>query len=94
MTAMGLDKDVRAAQGAELRRLLATAPASGTNTVLVSHNTNLKEATGIWPRREGDAHVFRPRPGGGFDHVGEIAAEDWRRVLHDTAGAQRAPEGS
>ena len=32
-----------------------------------------QEATGIWPKREGDA-LFRPRSDGSFDYMGEIVA--------------------
>ena len=77
--AVGVDKDERTRQSAELRRMLATPPPPGTNSVLVAHNANLKEATGTWPKREGDAHVFRPRPGGGFDYIGEVTAAEWLR---------------
>ena len=77
--ALGLGKEEREIQSVALRQMLSTAPKAGTNTVIVSHHANLKEAAGIWPKREGDAHVFRPRPGGGFDEVGEIAAEEWNR---------------
>ena len=87
--AIGADRDARAQLSADLRRMLATAPAAGTNTVLVSHHANLKEATGLWPKREGDAHVFRPRPGGAFEHVGEAAPEDWPRWARDAADGDR-----
>jgi len=85
---MGLGKTEREQQGLALRQMLAAPPGRGTNTVLVAHHANLKEATGIWPKREGEAHVFRPRPDGGFDYLGEISAEAWRRRA---AGAAQAP---
>ena len=87
--AIGADREARAQLSADLRRMLATAPAAGTNTVLVSHHANLKEATGLWPKREGDAHVFRPRPGGAFEHVGEAGPEDWPRWARDAADGDR-----
>ncbi len=87
--AIGADREERVRLSAELRRMLATAPAAGTNTVLVSHHANLKEATGLWPKREGDAHVFRPRPGGTFDHVGEAGPDDWSRWARDAADGDR-----
>jgi phosphohistidine phosphatase SixA len=77
--AIGLGKEERELQAVALRQMLSTAPKAGGNTVIVSHHANLKEAAGIWPKREGDAHVFRPRPGGGFDEVGEIAPDEWNR---------------
>ncbi|HSS45710.1 MAG TPA: histidine phosphatase family protein [Thermoanaerobaculia bacterium] len=92
--AMGAAKDQRESQGAELRQMLSTPPRRGTNTVIVSHHANLKEATGLWPKREGDAHVFRPRPDGGFEHVGEVAVEEWSRRAGKAAQAPRPDGGS
>jgi broad specificity phosphatase PhoE len=77
---VGSEPQTRARQAAELRRLLAAPPPPGANVVLVSHTANLKEATGIWPKPEAVAHVFRPEPGGGFTHVARIEPEEWPRL--------------
>jgi phosphohistidine phosphatase SixA len=90
--AMGVGKTEREQQGLALRQMLATPPARGTNTVLVAHHLNLKEAAGVWPKREGEAHVFRPRPDGGFDHVGEVSSEAWKRRAGVAAQAPAAGE--
>jgi phosphohistidine phosphatase SixA len=60
----------------QLRALLAAPPAKGANTVLISHNGNLRDATNLWPKEEGDMHVFRPG-GTGFEHVAEIPGSQW-----------------
>jgi broad specificity phosphatase PhoE len=60
-----------------LRRMLSTPPAAGTNTVIVAHTANLREAADIWPKPEGVAYVFRPLPGGGFEPVARAVPEDW-----------------
>jgi len=60
--------------------------------VLVAHHLNLKEATGVWPKREGEAHVFRPRPEGGFDYVGEVSSEAWKRRAAVAAQGPAASE--
>ena len=86
--AIGVGKTEREQQGLALRQMLATPPARGTNTVLVAHHANLKEAAGIWPKREGEANVFRPRPDGGFDYLGEVTAAAWKRRA---GAAARAP---
>jgi hypothetical protein len=90
--AMGVGKPERDQQGLALRQMLAAPPARGTNTVLVAHHLNLKEAAGVWPKREGEAHVFRPRPDGGFDHVGEVSSEAWKRRAGVAAQAPAAGE--
>jgi phosphohistidine phosphatase SixA len=92
--AMGLDQVQRARYTDEVRRMLGTVPAKGTNTVLVSHHGNLKEAAGIWPKREGDAHVFRPRPDGTFEHVGEVSAADWTCWSGPRSDCPRAAAGN
>ena len=72
------DDEARTTQrAASLRQMLATAPASGKNTVVVAHTSNLKDATGIWPKSEAMAVVFRPLAAGGFEHVGDILPEEW-----------------
>jgi len=62
---------------AVLRKLLGTQPPAGANIVLVSHSANLKEATGIWPKSEGDAHIFQPHADGEFVHIGKVLVEEW-----------------
>jgi phosphohistidine phosphatase SixA len=69
-----------------LRRMLATAPRKGTNTILISHSANLREAAGIFAKPEGAAYVFRPLPRGGFEAVGRILPEEW-------AAAERRHKG-
>ncbi len=92
--AMSVGKTEREQQGQALRQMLAAPPGRGTNTVLVSHHANLKEATGIWPKREGDAHVFRPRPDGGLDYLGEVGFEAWKRRAGVAAQAPRLGDGN
>jgi phosphohistidine phosphatase SixA len=64
----------------ELRKLLASVPPTGTNTVLVGHTTNLKEATGNWPKQEGGALIFRPDGHGTFALEGSIDPADFERA--------------
>lgn len=66
----------------ELRKMLATPPHAGTNTVLVGHTTNLKEAAGLWPKHEGGALIFRPDGHGAFALAGSIDPEDFERVAN------------
>ena len=85
--AMGVAKEERAGQSVQLRQMLSAPPARGTNTVLIGHNANIKEAAGVWPKKEGDAHVFRPGAAG-FTHVGDVAAEEWGRWVREAAAAR------
>lgn len=56
--------DERARRRDALRCFLATPPESGTNTVLVGHNFNVQDATGL-SLAEGEAAVFAPAAEGG-----------------------------
>lgn len=67
--------------GEALRKLLGTKPSKGTNTVLVSHMANIKEAVGIWPEPEGVAHIFQPTEDGGFSHLGKVLPEEWAELI-------------
>lgn len=60
-----------------LRRMLATPPARGSNSVIVSHSANLLEATGIFAKPEGAAYVFRPLGDGRFEAIAKILPDDW-----------------
>lgn len=75
--AIHMKSDERAAVAEELKKMLSTIPAQGTNTILISHTANLKEAAGIWPKPEGVAHIFRPAGEGRFMHVGKITPDAW-----------------
>jgi phosphohistidine phosphatase SixA len=76
---LGLAKDEAAKAGDELKKILATAPAAGANTVLVGHTSNLKEVAGVWPKKEGGAYVFRPDGSGGFKLVGLLEPTDYEK---------------
>ena len=60
-----------------LKVLLSTVPADGTNSVLVAHTGNLREAADVWPKPEGVIHVFRPMGEQGFEHFGSITPDQW-----------------
>jgi phosphohistidine phosphatase SixA len=62
-----------------LRRLLATRPPAGQNTVLVSHGFNLQEATGL-SVGEGESAIFTPDDAGRPSLVARITPEEWRTV--------------
>jgi len=61
---------------AALQLLLATTPAAGTNTILVSHGSNIEAATTL-KFEEGDAAVFLPGGDAGFTLVARLNAADW-----------------
>lgn len=85
-----VDNDLHSASGADagetrrftesLRRMLSTPPANAGNAVIVAHNSNLREATGIWPKPEGVAYVFRPLPEGGFEAIAKVLPDDWGKA--------------
>jgi phosphohistidine phosphatase SixA len=69
-----------------LRKLAATVPPAGTNTVLVTHKPNILDAFGKewFDVREGEASVFQPG-GGGYKLITRVQADEWSKL------AQAAP---
>lgn len=61
---------------AGLRPLLGTVPATGTNTILVSHGFNLRAISGFGPA-EGEAVVYQPDAKGGFNLVARMPIGNW-----------------
>jgi broad specificity phosphatase PhoE len=62
-----------------LRRLLATRPPAGQNTVLVSHGFNLQGATGR-SVGEGESAVFAPGDPGRSNLVARLTVEEWQTL--------------
>ena len=64
-----------------LRKLLATAPKAGTNTVLISHKPNIIDALGKdwFEVKEGEASIFRPESGK-YLLVARVQMADWPRI--------------
>ncbi|BAC88933.1 gll0992 [Gloeobacter violaceus PCC 7421] len=66
-------------RAAELRKLLATKPAAGTNTLIVGHRPNLQDVAGkeFADVAEGEIVVFEPAGGQDFKPVARIPFESW-----------------
>ena len=64
-----------------LRKMLATPPKAGTNTLLVTHKPNIIEALGKdwFDVREGEASIFRPE-NGKYVLVARVQMADWPRI--------------
>ena len=62
-----------------LRKLAATMPEPGKNTLIVSHKPNIMDAFGKdwFDVREGEASVFRPDGSGKAVLVARVQAIDW-----------------
>jgi phosphohistidine phosphatase SixA len=65
-----------------LRELLATAPAEGKNTVIVSHKPNLQDAAGkeFGDLAEGEVVVFKPLGEGKFKLISRVAPDTWSEL--------------
>ena len=67
---------------AALRKMAATPPDAGTNTVIVSHKPNVIDAFGKdwFDVKEGEASVFKPNGQGGYQAAGRVLAADWTKL--------------
>jgi broad specificity phosphatase PhoE len=63
------------------RKLLATAPKAGTDTILVTHYPNIIAALGKdwFDVKEGEASIFRPE-NGGYTLLARIQMDEWPRI--------------
>jgi len=63
------------------RKLLATVPAPGTNTILITHKPNIVDALGKdwFDVKEGEASLFQPE-NGGYQLIARIQMEDWPHI--------------
>jgi broad specificity phosphatase PhoE len=73
------DEEDRRAEA--LRKMLATPPLPGTNTLLVTHKPNLIDALGDdwFGVKEGEASIFRPE-NGTYVLVARVQMSDWPRI--------------
>ncbi len=64
-----------------LRMLVSTAPAAGTNNVLVTHKPNIMDAFGKdwFDVSEGEASIFKPNGNGAYTLVTRVKAGDWAK---------------
>ena len=67
----------RARSIAVLKKMLATPPARGANTVLVSHGFNLWDAEDFHLGTQGEAAIFRPDGQGGYVLVARLLPREW-----------------
>lgn len=77
---LGLPKEAAERAAGELKKVLATTPKAGANTVLIGHTSNLKEAAGLWPKKEGGALIFRPDGQGAFAFVGTLEPAEFEKT--------------
>ena len=63
-----------------LRKLLATRPAPGTNTVISSHGNPFHAVAGAPYLAEGEMAVITPGGESGFSVVGRIRADQWQAL--------------
>jgi len=70
------------AGGGWLRGKVAQAPTAGTNTLIITHAPNIREAfpTEGAEVAEGEALIFRPDVKGGASLVARVRIQDWPRL--------------
>jgi phosphohistidine phosphatase SixA len=63
------------------RKMLATSPAAGTNTVLITHKPNIVDALGKdwFEVKEGETSIFRPESGS-YKLVARVQMDEWPRI--------------
>ena len=64
-----------------LRDMLAKAPATGKNVILITHKPNIVDALGKdwFDVREGEASIFKPE-GGKYRLIARVQMDDWPKI--------------
>jgi broad specificity phosphatase PhoE len=64
-----------------LRDMLAKAPATGKNIILITHKPNIVDALGKdwFDVREGEASIFKPE-GGTYRLIARVQMDDWPKI--------------
>lgn len=64
-----------------LRDMLAKAPATGKNVILITHKPNIIDALGKdwFDVREGEASIFKPE-GGKYRLIARVQMDDWPKI--------------
>jgi len=77
-----MQADTSGRRGAWLKMTVAVGPAAGTNTVIVTHFPNMREAFGDAAAGlgDGEALIFRPDGSGDAALVGRMKISDWAKL--------------
>jgi len=69
-------------RAAALKKMLATAPKAGTNTIIITHRPNILDALGKdwFDVKEGEASIFRVE-NGAARLVARVQMDDWPRIV-------------
>jgi broad specificity phosphatase PhoE len=79
----------RRAASDHLRKVLATVPPRGENTVLVSHGFNLIDLEGLYLSTQGEAAIYRPDGSGGYQLVARVRPDEWAAWARGSGGPSR-----
>jgi broad specificity phosphatase PhoE len=79
MAAMANPNGANAKAGAAIRALVNKPQAAGTNTLMVTHKTNVADAFGkeLADVKEAETLIYRPNPSGAPTLVGRVQASEW-----------------
>jgi phosphohistidine phosphatase SixA len=77
-----MSADPSGTRGAWLRNKVAQAPRAGTDTLIITHAPNIREAfpTEGTDVADGEALIFRPDGQGGASLIARVRIQDWTRL--------------
>jgi phosphohistidine phosphatase SixA len=69
-------------RAAAMRKIAGTIPASGTNTIIVTHKPNIMDAFGKdwFDVKEGEASIFKVDADGKYHVVARVQADQWEKL--------------
>ncbi len=78
-----LKKPDRDKAATHLRKLINTLPGNNTNTVIVGHSSNIRDAMNDWPKPEGAMLIYNVANESEATLVTLIKPQDWERYIHE-----------
>ena len=79
----GMNQQDREKMASRLIELLYSQPEENTNTVIIGHSSNIRDATGDWPKPEGAMLLYKLTVEQKLELRAHIKPDDWENYIHE-----------
>jgi len=79
----GMNQQGREKRAQRLIELLYSQPEGKTNTVIIGHSSNIRDATGDWPKPEGAMLLYKLTVEQKLELRAHIKPGDWENYIHE-----------
>lgn len=78
-----MKKNERDRAAKNLLKLLKLSPQEGTNSVIIGHSANIREATGDWPKPEGTILMYSFIAEKKLKLIARIGPDEWTQFTNE-----------